>query len=182
MDFLRIMHEKDTEVPMVVITGQGDEMIASQVIQAGAFGYISKTKMNNTSLIRTIINAVEKGQLRREIKEAHKKIAEMSTKDELTGLYNRRYFKGVLRQEISRAKRYGSGLVLFMLDIDHFKKINDTYGHSAGDMVLAEMGEKLRKWTRKSDTVCRFGGRNLLLFCPTQMLKMPGSWGRGSGK
>ncbi len=166
MDFLESTQEKGMEVPMVVITGQGDEMIASQVIQSGAFGYIPKSKVNDTSLIRTIINAVEKGRLRREIKEAHKKIAEMSTKDELTGLYNRRYFTGVLRQEVSRARRYGSGLVLCMLDLDHFKQINDTYGHSAGDMVLAGMGKKLRKWTRESDTVCRYGGEEFVVILP----------------
>jgi two-component system cell cycle response regulator len=165
-DFLERLYEKDIEIPMVVITDRGDEMIASQVIQTGAFGYLPKAKMTDNSLLRAIIKAVEKGRLRREIKEAHRKMAEMTTKDELTGLYNRRYFSGVIKQEVSRAKRYGSNLVLCMLDLDHFKQVNDTYGHPAGDMVLTEMGRKLREWTRESDTVCRLGGEEFAVILP----------------
>lgn len=164
--FLERMYEKDMEIPMVVITGRGDEMIASQVIQAGAFGYLPKAKMTDKSLLRSIIKAVEKGRLRREIKEAHRKMAEMTTKDELTGLYNRRYFSGVIKQEVSRARRYGNNLVLCMLDLDHFKRVNDTYGHPAGDMVLTEMGRKLREWTRETDTVCRLGGEEFAVILP----------------
>lgn len=166
IDFLKRINGEGMEIPMVIITGQGDETIASQVIQAGAFGYIPKSKLDNNSLIPSIMNAMEKGRLRKEIREAHHKMAEMSTKDELTGLYNRRYFKESVKQEVSRARRYGTDLVLCMLDLDHFKQVNDTYGHPAGDMVLAEMGRKLRTWTRETDIVCRFGGEEFVVILP----------------
>ncbi len=172
MDFLKRIYEKGMETPMVVITSQGDEMIASQVIQAGAFGYMPKTKISDKAIVETIINAIEKGRLRREIKQAHKRIAEMSVKDELTGLYNRRYFKESVKQEVARSVRYGTDMVLCMLDLDHFKQVNDNYGHSAGDMVLAVMGRKLRKWTRESDIVCRFGGEEFVIILPHTDVKM----------
>ncbi len=172
MDFLKRIYEKGMETPMVVITSQGDEMIASQVIQAGAFGYMPKTKISDKAIVETIINAIEKGRLRREIKQAHKRIAEMSVKDELTGLYNRRYFKESVKQEVARSVRYGTDMVLCMLDLDHFKQVNDNYGHSAGDMVLAVMGRKLRKWTRESDIVCRFGGEEFVIILPNTDVKM----------
>lgn len=166
LDFLNHAYRNGLDIPFVVITDQGDEMIASQVIQAGAFGYIPKMRLSEKSLLQAMINAMEKGRLRRELREAHEKMAEMSTKDELTGLHNRRYFLGVIEREVSRARRYGTDIVLCILDVDHFKRVNDNYGHLAGDMVLSEMGRKLRKWTRDSDTVCRFGGEEFVVVLP----------------
>jgi two-component system cell cycle response regulator len=158
LDFLRRMEKAGLEIPAVVITGQGDEMIAKQVIQAGAYDYLPKNKIDEESLLRVLINTLEKARLKTEIKNAQEKIAMMSIRDELTGLYNRRYFNEVVEKEVSRATRYQADLVLCMIDLDYFKKINDTYGHLAGDMTLSEIAGMLRKCVRQSDLCCRYGG------------------------
>jgi two-component system cell cycle response regulator len=82
----------------------------------------------------------------------------MSTRDEMTGLYNYRYFIETLQQELSASRRYKYDLVVCMIDIDYFKKINDNYGHPAGDDVLATFGQLLKENTRESDLPCRYGG------------------------
>ena len=158
LDFLRNIEKEGSEIPAVVITGQGDEMIAKQVIQAGAYDYLPKDRIGEKSLLRVIINTLEKARLKREIKNAHEKIAMMSIRDEITGLYNRRYFNEVVEKEVSRAMRYETDLVLCMIDLDYFKKINDTYGHLAGDMTLSDIAGMLKKCVRQSDLCCRYGG------------------------
>lgn len=89
-----------------------------------------------------------------------------STHDALTGLYNRRYFTEALSREISRALRYRTNFALFLLDLDYFKKINDDYGHQAGDLVLERTGELLAENIRSSDIACRYGGEEFVLILP----------------
>ena len=90
-----------------------------------------------------------------------------STKDPLTGLYNRRYLEEMLGREIRRAVRSEQHLGILMIDIDHFKKFNDTYGHEAGDAVLRETGAFLVRSIRAEDFVCRFGGEEFVVVLPT---------------
>jgi PAS domain S-box-containing protein len=90
-----------------------------------------------------------------------------SIKDPLTGLYNRRYLTEILDREIRRAARAEQPLGLLMLDLDHFKKFNDTYGHDAGDTVLRETASFLIKMIRVEDVVCRFGGEEFVIILPT---------------
>jgi diguanylate cyclase (GGDEF)-like protein len=90
-----------------------------------------------------------------------------SIKDPLTGLYNRRYLTEMLEREIRRAVRAEQSLGVLMLDLDHFKKFNDTYGHEAGDTVLREMAAFLSKSIRVEDVVCRFGGEEFVVILPT---------------
>lgn len=86
--------------------------------------------------------------------------------DPLTGLHNRLYLKDVLAREIHRARRFDSSLCVMMLDIDHFKRVNDVYGHEAGDAVLRQLGALLRDSVRESDVICRYGGEEFLLVLP----------------
>jgi two-component system cell cycle response regulator len=166
LDFFRSLHEKGADIPVIVITAQGNELIASQVIQEGAYDYLPKDMISAASLMRSISNTLEKVRLKREIRKAQKKLSEMSLRDELTKLYNRRYFMEILEREISRAKRYEADLVLCMIDLDHFKQINNLYGHRAGDVVLSEFGKMLREYIRQSDLIFRYGGEEFAIIFP----------------
>jgi diguanylate cyclase (GGDEF)-like protein len=85
-----------------------------------------------------------------------------ATRDQLTGLFNRRYCYERLREEFSFAQRHGQNLSVVLFDVDHFKKVNDTYGHAAGDAVLERIGEALFELVRGEDIVCRYGGEEFL--------------------
>ena len=91
---------------------------------------------------------------------------ELSVIDQLTGLHNRRYMNGQLEQFIQRAVRGNEPLSLMMTDIDHFKAVNDTHGHQAGDDVLKEIGKRLRANVRPTDVVCRTGGEEFVVLMP----------------
>jgi diguanylate cyclase (GGDEF)-like protein/PAS domain S-box-containing protein len=86
-----------------------------------------------------------------------------SIRDPLTGLFNRRYLEEVLEREVVRAQRNQGQLGVIMLDVDHFKRFNDTYGHDAGDLVLQAIGQLLRNHMRGSDVACRYGGEELTI-------------------
>jgi diguanylate cyclase (GGDEF)-like protein/PAS domain S-box-containing protein len=90
-----------------------------------------------------------------------------SVRDPLTGLYNRRYLEEVLEREVRRAARATQSLGVLMIDLDHFKTFNDTYGHDAGDAVLRETGLSLSRGIRAEDFVCRFGGEEFVVILPT---------------
>ena len=89
-----------------------------------------------------------------------------SIRDPLTGLFNRRYLEESLERELHRCDRAQQSLGIIMLDVDHFKSFNDTFGHSAGDAVLRELGQFLQSHIRKSDIACRYGGEELTLILP----------------
>jgi diguanylate cyclase (GGDEF)-like protein len=93
-------------------------------------------------------------------------LKEQSIRDPLTGLFNRRYLEESLQQEIIRAQRYHHSIGVIMIDIDHFKRVNDTYGHDAGDYVLKTMGQLIQESVRRSDIACRYGGEELTLILP----------------
>lgn len=93
-------------------------------------------------------------------------LTEQATRDWLTGLYNRRYFEETLADHISAAKRYDRELSLVLFDIDHFKQINDSSGHTAGDTVLHAFAEVLKSTARAADIVCRFGGDEFVVILP----------------
>jgi diguanylate cyclase (GGDEF)-like protein/PAS domain S-box-containing protein len=93
-------------------------------------------------------------------------LREQATHDKLTGLYNRHYLNARFEQEVARARRTRSPVAVLTLDIDHFKRFNDDFGHAAGDYVLHELGEVLRHAGRQSDTACRYGGEEFVLLMP----------------
>jgi diguanylate cyclase (GGDEF)-like protein/PAS domain S-box-containing protein len=93
-------------------------------------------------------------------------LRDMAVRDPLTGLFNRRYLEETLEREFLRATRQGAPIALIMLDIDHFKRYNDTYGHDAGDVVLQKLGAFLQSYSRGSDVACRYGGEEFVLTLP----------------
>ncbi|MBX5492596.1 MAG: GGDEF domain-containing protein [Chloroflexi bacterium] len=110
--------------------------------------------------------AQETARVRQSIQEAREKVEAFSRIDWLTGLYNRRHFHYLLSQEISRAERYARPLSLALMDSDNLKIVNDTYGHQAGDHLLATLAGLLRTETRLSDTVVRYGGDEFVILLP----------------
>lgn len=109
----------------------------------------------------------------RELDKANKELARrreellaLSRTDALTGLFNRRYFEERLNEEFARSRRYGSPLSLVMLDIDHFKRINDTFGHPFGDLVLKAVAQTARSRLREVDLLARYGGEELIALLP----------------
>ncbi len=100
------------------------------------------------------------------IEQLQVELREQALHDPLTGLYNRRYFADALNQEILRAERENSPLSVIISDIDHFKVVNDTYGHQAGDLVLVELANLLKNSVRGFDFICRYGGEEFLLVLP----------------
>jgi diguanylate cyclase (GGDEF)-like protein/PAS domain S-box-containing protein len=98
------------------------------------------------------------------------KMQQMTITDGLTGLYNRRYFNLILEKEVERAKRYKSPLSLVMMDIDHFKVVNDTYGHLAGDELLKVFSKICQEPLRQTDTMFRYGGEEFVLLLPETKL------------
>lgn len=93
-------------------------------------------------------------------------LQEQAIRDPLTGVFNRRYFSETLEKETARAQRENSPFSVFILDVDHFKKFNDTYGHKCGDLVLQSLANFLIENTRRSDIVCRYGGEEFVVLMP----------------
>lgn len=96
----------------------------------------------------------------------HDEIYRLTTVDGLTQIFNRRYFEETLEREISRCKRYGRSLTLVLIDIDHFKGINDGFGHLAGDYVLKQLASTLKARIRREDVFARYGGEEFALLLP----------------
>jgi len=94
-------------------------------------------------------------------------LCELSVQDPLTGLANRRHFEQVLEQEMDRVSRSGESALLLMMDIDHFKRINDLHGHVVGDTVLQSLAQTLRACVRPMDTLARYGGEEFAVVLPT---------------
>lgn len=101
-----------------------------------------------------------------ELMEANRKLRELSITDGLTGLFNHRYFMRALEAEYKRAIRYKRSLALLLLDIDHFKNVNDTYGHPCGDLVLKGVAALLRSCLRSADVAARYGGDEIAVILP----------------
>lgn len=105
-------------------------------------------------------------RISQKIKAAQDRLVELATIDDLTQLYNRRYFFERFHQEMERARRYRRPFSCLILDIDHFKHVNDTYGHLAGDQVLVDIAQILKNNCRQSDLAGRYGGEELIVLLP----------------
>ncbi|WP_228143594.1 GGDEF domain-containing protein [Marinobacter gudaonensis] len=104
-------------------------------------------------------------------KALESELAELATRDPLTGLYNRRELSRVMEEELERARRYQRPMALLWIDFDHFKDINDTYGHAAGDSVLRSVSRLLERSVRSVDSIGRFGGEEFVIVLPEMDLE-----------
>jgi two-component system cell cycle response regulator len=142
--------------PIVFLTAETAERVDIEAMNAGALDYLVKGEITPRMIERSLRYALKLG----ETLEALRRLA---TRDQLTGLLNRREFERILPEEEERAWRFGQPLALVMLDIDHFKEVNDTHGHPAGDVVLQEVARRVAAEVRTVDRVVRFGGEELVL-------------------
>lgn len=165
-DLMERLKEKSMDLPVIFVASNGDEAVAAQAIKKGAYDYLSRADLNKESLNKALSNALEKDSLQKEIVAAYQRLADLSTRDSLTKLYNRRYFNEAVETEISKVKRYGSPMSLCMVDLDHFKHINDQFGHLTGDKVLSKTADILSDLVRECDVVCRYGGEEFGLILP----------------
>ncbi len=103
---------------------------------------------------------------RRQLQAANQELQRLSSTDRLTGLFNRGHWEEMLRQDYARHRRYERNAALVMFDIDHFKRINDSYGHQAGDAVIQQTAELVRQCTRDADIAGRYGGEEFVVLLP----------------
>jgi len=150
--------------PIVVLSGNEDDSIALESVHAGAQDYIPKQYIGDASLInRTLYHAMERHQLKLGLESTRDRARFLAHYDQCTSLPNRLLFLDRINQAATQAQRNQSEFSVFFVDLDHFKHINDSIGHSAGDEVLRCVGERMKALVRECDTVARYGGDEFVL-------------------
>jgi len=159
--------------PILVLTGLDDKAIALETLRQGAQDYLVKGHFNGPFLVKSIQYAIERNKILREfahateqLNRANLKLDRLAHKDPLTDLLNRRGFQQVLTREVAWAKRHGLSLMVLIIDLDDFKKINDSVGHAAGDGVLKEIAARIQGPLRSTDFAARVGGDEFLVLLP----------------
>jgi diguanylate cyclase (GGDEF)-like protein len=153
------------DIPVVFLTGHSDTGDLVKAIEGGAHDYLRKP-FEPAELLARVRAAVRVKSLQDELKRRNAELDLISRTDVLTGLYNRRHLEEHLGQLFSAARRHGHGFAVVMLDIDHFKTINDSVGHAGGDIVLREVAARVRSSVRREDIPGRWGGEEFLLLLP----------------
>jgi two-component system cell cycle response regulator len=161
------------DIPIIVLTAMSDLSGILEVFKAGASDYLVKPFSKEELLARINVH-IERSKANRELratikllKEANEKIEKLSILDPLTGCYNRGYLNRQILMEIKRSVRYAKPCSIILTDIDHFKQVNDTYGHQAGDSVLIHFVKNLQHVIRSGcDWIARYGGEEFLIVLP----------------
>ncbi len=143
-------HPSTRNIPIIFLTGTSDTDSKVRGLDLGAVDYV--TKPFDQIELRARVRAALRTKRLQDILE------QQSFLDGLTGLWNRSYLDRRIESELNVARRYGRPMSLVLLDIDHFKRLNDSYGHLFGDVVLQGIAESLRAYARRSDIVARYGG------------------------
>ena len=142
--------------PIIMLTGMSGDDIDMQALNAGAIDYLDKTEVSPRSLERSVRFALK-------LNDSIENLRGQATHDALTGLLNRRELDRLLASELARCSRFHRGFAIVLLDIDHFKRVNDTYGHQTGDLVLMHLAGLLGSLARSTDRVARFGGEEFAI-------------------
>jgi two-component system cell cycle response regulator len=143
-------------VPIIVLSGHGDEAAAMAAVTEGAQDYLLKSQIDDAGLLRAIRHAIGRHELMRRI----------AYYDPLTGLPNRAAFREGVNQALARAQRYAEKMALLFIDLDGFKRINGAYGHETGDAVLRAAADRIRESLRASDFAARYGGDEFAVMLP----------------
>ncbi|MEE9218090.1 MAG: diguanylate cyclase [Acidobacteriota bacterium] len=164
--------KQSCRIPIIMLTARRSSADKVRGLRAGADDYITKpfdfdevdARISTMLEKRELYQALERANAR--LREANEKLKRTLVTDEKTGLFNYRHFCDRAEEEFKRAKRYESDLSCLMLDLDHFKRLNDHFGHINGDRVLRELGQVLRDSARETDFVARYGGEEFAILCP----------------
>ncbi len=151
-------------IPIVLF----DQHVGSLLLRAARFeGNFTAREVSFFEIVaEAASNALERAQLFESIQVANERLERLAITDGLTGLYNHRHFRDHMQKEFDRASRYRLPLACMIFDVDDFKKLNDTYGHLTGDLVLKEIAERTLKCVRKSDLIARYGGEEFVVIMP----------------
>ncbi len=152
--------------PTIVLTGLSDESFGIEAVKAGAQDYLVKGDTDGRILKRSMFYAIERKKLEISLKQTKDLFERQARIDHLTGIYNRLMFSELLEAEMQRARRHGSELSLIMFDLDHFKRINDTFSHNTGDHVLKEIAQLVSDNIRAHDIFTRWGGEEFMVLVP----------------
>lgn len=167
---LRATRPELLNIPVVMLTGESDANRKVEVFDQGASDYVTKP-FNDRELLARVRVHYRLKVLQDELRDANKRLEALADTDGLTGLFNRRYLDSLLQRELQRTTRYKTPLGVVLLDLDHFKQINDRYGHQTGDEVLRNVSKLVSQAVRVTDSVARYGGEEIaIVFTQTQAL------------
>lgn len=150
---------------LILLTGRQGVEGAVEALEKGADDFITKP-FDARELVARIRSGFRIIELENSLRAALQQMESLAFTDPLTGLLNRRRGMEILETELARVRRVKQPLSAIMADVDHFKKVNDSYGHAAGDTVLREIAGRFQKMARKYDSVIRWGGEEILVVCP----------------
>ncbi len=167
IDVLRFVKSGGEErfIPVILLSVQSDLESRVAGLRMGADDFIAKPFADPEILARAGAMLRIKS-LQDQLRASKRELERLSVTDGLTGLYNHRFFQARVREEVLRSQRYGGPVSLVMLDLDHFKKVNDTFGHPFGDRVLRETAELIAGSIRDPDTCARYGGEEFAILLP----------------
>ena len=152
-------------VPIIMLTGMMDFNSKIKGLEQGASDYLTKP-FDSGELVARVKVQLKIKSLQDELKQANELLKRLTNIDHLTNLFNRRYLSEVLDGEFFRARRNSEYLSLIIIDIDYFKKVNDTYGHQNGDVVLGAVAMLAQRQLRAYDSAARYGGEEFVLVIP----------------
>jgi two-component system cell cycle response regulator len=162
---LRATRPELGQIPVIMLTAEDDPNRKVEVLDRGASDYVTKP-FNDKELVARVRVHYRVKALQDQLREANTRLETLAVTDGLTGLFNRRYFDDLLLSEVRRTLRYKAPVSVILIDLDHFKQVNDTYGHLMGDEVLRNIGRLVIGKVRATDSAARFGGEELAVILP----------------
>jgi len=170
VDACRILKAReDGFVPVVLVTARVDPDARVEGLRIGADDYIAKP-FEEEELMARVGSMLRIKRSYDQLARTRDRMAELAVLDELTGLYNVRHLQQRFSEEWKRAERHREPLAIAMLDVDHFKLVNDQHGHDVGDAVLREISARLKSSVRDTDLVARYGGEEFVVLLPSTQL------------